>query len=224
MPGEGAVDREGCLRKLPLLAGVGEDTIAALARAATLRTVGKGAPLFCQGDAADTFYVLLSGAVILLVGSADGHELAINEMRPGDCFGELALLTNEPRSTGATALIPSTVLAVPRSAFLAAVSAEPALTLRLLQITAGRLSQSSEREAALAFMDAEARLARVLLALDEQQSDKGYVTISQEELAQRTGLTRQTVASTLGRWRRRGWLVTGRGRIMVLNQRALQRE
>ena len=59
-------------------------------------------------------------------------------------------------------------------------------------------------------------LARLLLQLDKQELEKGYVTISQEELAQRTGLTRQTVAKTLGRWRRSGWLITGRGRILLL--------
>jgi CRP-like cAMP-binding protein len=51
--------------------------------------------------------------------------------------------------------------------------------------------------------------------------EKGYITISQEELAERTGQTRQTVAKALGRWRRSGWLITGRGRIMLLKHAAL---
>ena len=80
----------------------------------------------------------------------------------------------------------------------------------------------SKREGALAFMDAQARLARLLLELEEQEQDKGYVTISQDELAHRTGLIRQTVAKALGEWRRAGWLITGRGRILILNRKALE--
>ena len=97
---------------------------------------------------------------------------------------------------------------------------EPGLARRILDLTANRLRGSSERESALAFLDAQARLARLLLQLEEQAAEKGYVTISQEELAQRTGQTRQTVAKALGRWRRAGWLITGRGHIMLLRREA----
>jgi CRP-like cAMP-binding protein len=88
----------------------------------------------------------------------------------------------------------------------------------MLEITANRLRKSSAREGALAFLDAQARLARLLIQLDKEEIDKGYITISQGELAQRTGLTRQTVAKALGRWRRAGWLITGRGHILLLKR------
>jgi CRP/FNR family transcriptional regulator len=91
----------------------------------------------------------------------------------------------------------------------------------MLEMTANRLRGSSERESALAFLDSQGRLARLLLQLGQQELEKGYVTISQEELAQRTGQTRQTVAKALSRWRRAGWLITGRGRIMLLKHDAL---
>jgi CRP-like cAMP-binding protein len=91
-----------------------------------------------------------------------------------------------------------------------------------LDIVASRLQRSGEREGALAFMDAQSRLARLLLEMDEQVLEKGYITTSQEELAHNTGLIRQTVAKVLGKWRRDGWLLTGRGRIMLLNRKALK--
>ncbi|PJF24254.1 MAG: hypothetical protein CUN53_18760 [Phototrophicales bacterium] len=69
-------------------------------------------------------------------------------------------------------------------------------------MTANRLQLSGKRESALAFLDAQARLARLLLELEAKEQDKGYVTISQEELAHHTGLIRQTVAKALGKWRR----------------------
>ncbi len=206
---------------LPLFADLSGPARQALGEALRQKSVTKGSYVFFQGDEADAAYVVRSGAIVLELASVDGRELVINEMRPGDCFGELALLTKQPRSTGAIAQVDSELIMIPRLTFLAALDAEPRLARRLLETTARRLSSSSERESALAFLDAQARLARVLLELDRKASAKGYVTISQEELAQRTGLIRQTVAKTLGRWRRLGWLITGRGRIMLLNRKKL---
>jgi CRP/FNR family transcriptional regulator, cyclic AMP receptor protein len=213
------------LGSLPLFAGLSEARLAALAQECRLKRVARGSFLFLQEDPADALYVVRSGSFAILLSSPDGRELVIDEMHCGDCFGELGLLTGKPRSAGAAARGPggSEVLVIPRDPFLALLDAEPVLSRRLLDTVAQRLRSSSEREGALAFLDAQARLARVLLALDEQASEQGYVTISQEELAQRTGLTRQTVAKALGRWRRRGWLITGRGHIMLLDRAQLQR-
>jgi len=209
-------ERVEFLRGLPLFAGVQEPVLAALARASLSRRVSKGSYLFMQSESADAAYLVWGGAIAIVLSSADGRELVINELRRGDCLGELGLLTGQPRSA-ALASVDSEVLVMPKNAFWAVLDAAPAVVQRLLQMTASRLRSSSEREGALAFMDAQARLARLLLHLSEQPSDKGYVTISQAELGRRAGLTRQTVAQILGRWRRRGWLVTGRGRIMLLD-------
>jgi CRP-like cAMP-binding protein len=146
-------------------------------------------------------------------------------MRPGDVFGENALITGLPRSASALAHETTAVLRIGGPAFLSALDREPLLSRRLLVLAARRLSEGNERERALAFLNAGARIARILLTFDEmdrQTADKGYITVSQDELAQRTGLTRQTVARFLGDWRRQDYLITGRGRIMLLQRRALQ--
>ena len=212
------------LGSLPLFAGLSKARLAALAHECHSKRVPRGSYLFLQGDPADALYVVRSGSVAILLSSPDGRELVINEMRPGDCFGELGLLTGRSRSAHALARAPkgSDVVVIPRGAFLAALEAEPSLARSLLETTAQRLRNSGEREGALAFLDAQARLARVLLWLDQQESERGYVTISQDELAQHACLTRQTVAKALGRWRRKGWLITGRGHIMLLDRAQLQ--
>ena len=209
---------------MPLFADLNDRALTALARASRAWRVPKGKTLFNQSDPAEAVYVVRSGCVAILLGSLDGRELVINEMRAGDCFGELALVTGQPRSTSAVAREASEVISIPREAFLAELEAEPKLMRHVLETTARRLRVSSERESALAFLDAPARLAQVLLRLDRQVSTDGYMTISQEELAQRVGLARQTVAKTLGQWRRAGWLLTGRGKIVLLNRAALRRQ
>jgi CRP/FNR family cyclic AMP-dependent transcriptional regulator len=209
------------LKGMPLFAGLGEASLLALARAGKFMQVEKGQFIFFQSDPAEKVYIVRMGLISIVLESPDGREMVINEMRPGDYFGEVGVITNQPRSTSAIARKESGLLALPRQAFLDILDSEPALARRVLELTANRLRNSSERESALAFLDAQARLARLLLQLEEQAAEKGYVTISQEELAQRTGQTRQTVAKALGRWRRAGWLITGRGHIMLLNREAL---
>jgi CRP-like cAMP-binding protein len=202
---------------------VSDLALTRLETASRLRRLARGQMLFNQGDAADAFFLVCSGSIDLGLDSANGRELVINEMRPGDGFGELGLITGQQRSTSAVARQESVVLVIPRREFLAVLADEPALARSLLRTTADRLGTSSERESALAFLNAPSRLARVLLQLDRKASAVGYVTISQEELGRRVGLARQTVAELLGKWRRLGWILTGRGRIVVLNRVALRR-
>jgi CRP-like cAMP-binding protein len=206
---------------MPLFAGLGEASLLALARAGNFMRVEKGQFIFFQSDPSEKVYIVRSGMISIVLESPDGREMVINEMHPGDFFGEVGVLTSQPRSTSAIARTESEMLVLPREAFLGILAVEPALARRILEITANRLRGSSERESALAFLDAQARLARLLLQLEQQAPEKGYVTISQQELAQRTGQTRQTVAKALGRWRRAGWLITGRGHIMLLKRDAL---
>jgi CRP-like cAMP-binding protein len=209
------------LNSLPLFDGISPSSLLALAKASRLKPASKDSFIFFQNDEADAVYLVWRGVIAIRLENPEGRELVINEMSVGDCFGELGILTGEPRSTSAVALVDSELLLIPRGAFKAALAQEPLLASRLLEITARRLQNSSKREEALAFYDAQQRLAQQLLHLDQMAQDVGYLTLSQDELATRVGLTRQTVATILGRWRRSGWLLTGRGNIVLLNRHEL---
>jgi CRP/FNR family transcriptional regulator, cyclic AMP receptor protein len=209
------------LGKVPLFGHLQEESMHTLACAASDLLVQKGQFIFLQGDPADKAYIVRSGRISILLESRDGRKLVINEMHSGDIFGDIGLLTRETRSSSAIARTDCELVMLTRQAFLKILDAEPLLVRRMLEMTALRLRESTERESALAFLDAQGRLARLLLQLGKQELEKGYITISQEELAERTGQTRQTVAKALGRWRRAGWLITGRGRIMLLKHAAL---
>jgi CRP/FNR family cyclic AMP-dependent transcriptional regulator len=182
------------LGSIPLFSGIREDVLKELAQSAPLRKLDKGELLFYQTDPSDAVYIVRSGCISLFLATPDGREMVINEMRPGDCFGELGLVTGLPRSTGAMAREPSLILRIPKEEF----------------------------KEALAFLDADARIARILLLLHRQTEGKGVVRITQEELAQFAGLIRQTVAKTLSKWRANGWIETGRGRIRLINISALE--
>ncbi len=210
------------LNGLSLFSGLKLPATQVLAAACRFRHVDKGEILFFPGDVAESVYIVRSGIVSIVLNSPDGRELTVDEIRPGQLFGDLETLTGKPRSVSAVVRSKSELLIIPSDAFLCILDDEPRLARRLLELTAHRLQNSTRRQEALAFMNAQARLARDLLALEEQERERGYITVSQEELAHGSGLIRQTVAKALGQWRRKGWLLTGRGRIVILNRKALR--
>jgi CRP-like cAMP-binding protein len=211
------------LRSAPIFEGVSDRILTDFTQSSRIRALEKGEILFSQTDPADTVYVVQSGCISIFLATLEGRELVINEMHRGDCFGELSLITDQPRSTGALARESSEVISIPRDVFLKGLEAEPVLMRRVLETTAVRLRVSSERESALAFLDSSARIAKVLLQLDQQADNDGVIKVTQEDLAQYVGLARQTVAQTLGEWRRVGWVETGRVRIEIKNREALER-
>ncbi len=211
------------LRSAPVFEGVSDGILSDFTNSSRIRALEKGEILFSQTDPADTVYIVRSGCISIFLATLEGRELVINEMHPGDCFGELSLITDQPRSTGALARESSEVISIPRDIFLKGLEAEPELMRRVLETTALRLRVSSERESALAFLDSSARIAKVLLQLDQQADKEGVINVTQEDLAQYVGLARQTVAQTLGQWRRVGWVETGIVRIEVKNREALER-
>jgi CRP/FNR family cyclic AMP-dependent transcriptional regulator len=222
-PSTGVTSLQAYLNSLALFAGVSQTSLQRLAASGRIRKIPKGQVVFFQSDPGDAVYLVRSGAIVIQLVHPDGREMIINEIGPGDCFGELAVLTRRPRTTSAVALKLSELVVIPGEAFLEAVQFDSVFTRRMLDLLARRLSASTARESSMIFLDAQARLALILLKLDQQWPEEDLITISQVELAQRTGLTRQTVAKVLGRWRRAGWLITGRGRIMLLNRDMLHK-
>jgi CRP/FNR family cyclic AMP-dependent transcriptional regulator len=219
-------DKVELLRANSLLAGISEPNLVRLGNASRYVNIPKGTFLFNQHDEADSLYFIYSGFIAVVLTSMDGREMIINELRPGDCFGEVSLLTTGVRTASAQARNSCVVLETAANVFLNVLDSEPTIARRMLAVASDRLSKAQLRESALAFLDAPSRIARALLEMDEldrQGPDKGYISVSQEELALRTGLARQTVANSLAQWRHRGWIVTGRGRIMLLNRAALKR-
>lgn len=212
------------LRTIALLSGLQESSLTLLARGSKVKNIPKGHYLFHQHDPADALYILQSGAMAVVLTSSDGREMIIDKLLPGECFGEVALLASGTRTAGMLAQSDCRVLVIDPKIFLDVLDREPLLARRMLILATQRLFKSQKRESALAFLSAPARVARILLEMDEADRlgpDKGYVTLSQDELAARTGLTRQTVTGILGRWRNSNLILTGRGRIMLLDRAEL---
>ena len=209
------------LTRVPLLAGLNDTALAALARACNLDQVPKDSVIFTRGDPAEAVHIVRSGIVAEFAGGPNELEIVIKERREGDFFGEMGILLDEPYIVTTVAMQATELVIIPRDEFLRLVRSESSVMLYLLKIFARRLRISGEQLTVYAFLDAPARLAYMILRLERDEGGEGSVTVSQEDLAQRCGLARQTVARILGEWRTANWIITHRGSLQVVDRTSL---
>ena len=206
-------------------AGGDGDFLAALpvSAAEELRRLGArrrfpaGATLFFEGDPAHEALVLLSGAVKVSVGSADGKEIVLEVFEAGALLGELSVLDGKPRSATVTALVPVEVLAVAAGSFNEFLDRNPGVLRRLLVDVIGRLRSRVRHQLEFGAGDALGRVcARLADLADRYGAPDGdavvvHSPLNQTELAGWTGLSREAVVKALRALRQLEWIdVSGR--------------
>jgi len=208
-----------------LFRGLSSATLDQIARLGTRRTYDRDTEVFAQSDPGDALYGVMTGRVRISASSAGGKEVFLNIMEPGDTFGEIALLDGRPRTASATATAPSELFVITREQFLGLLAREPQLVDHLFQLLCGRLRWVSGFAEESALLSVPARLAKRLLSLGKlhgHETRAGIeLKVSQEEVARFLGLSRQIVNQYLQDWKAQRWVDLGRGRIMILDARAL---
>ncbi len=196
----------GILRQTSLFRSLPAGDLEALAAASRSRTFRRGQIVFTAGDPGDTLIVVISGRIKVVVRSADGGELTLTIIGPGDVLGELSVADGGPRSADAETLDECRLLLVPRETILDVCSRAPAVAQALTASIAAMLRRLTEAASDLVFLDMPRRVAKVLLG--QPRGDDGVVrlTVSQEELAHQVGSTRQSVNAALRGFERRGWI------------------
>lgn len=191
------------LRRCALFAHVDEGALGTLAGLMRRRRFRRNEVIFHQGDIGDSLQVVASGGVKIVLPSQEGDEAIIASLKPGEFFGELALLDNAPRSTTATALEPTETLTLPRDQFLRLLSEDPHLVRALLHALAEELRRLTGHVEELHFLDLAGRLSMrlVRLARDADPEARGRVELNwpftQSDLAAMIGGTRQSVNKLL---------------------------
>lgn len=186
--------------------------------------------VFREGEPGDHLLVVMQGRVKVSLASADGKEAILSLLEPGDVFGEMALLDGEARSASVTAMEASTFLVIWRRDFLPFLERNPQVALKLLAALSRRLRATNDLVGNLSFLNLPARLARILLNLGQQY---GRVTaegiaiglkLSQEELGNLVGVSRESVNRQVRHWVEAGVLEYTHGTLVVKNSDFLFRE
>jgi CRP-like cAMP-binding protein len=214
------------LQGSPLFRGLSPATLDRIAALATQRAYRRGELVFSAGDTGDALYGVVSGRIRISTGNAEGREIFLNIMEPGDTFGEIALLDGGTRTATATAIEDAELVSIRREPLFRLLEGEPKASLELLRLCGQRLRWTSGLLEDLVLLDAPARLAKRLLSLCEihgEDRDGGRaVRISQEELANFLGISRQAVNEQLQAWKAKGWVELGRGTVILRDASALR--
>ena len=221
---------ETVIRKAPLFTGLDASAADALRASMNLVKLRKGQSLFKEGDDGDHLFVVSSGKVKLGTKSVDGRENLLMILGPGDMFGELSLFDSGPRTATATAVTDSKLLALGQDKVIPWVKEHPEVSLQLLARLASRLRRTNEVVGDLVFSDVPGRVAKALIDLGVKFGDKRteglFVNhdLTQEELAQLVGASRETVNKALADFAQRGWLRLEARSVMILDyERLLKR-
>lgn len=205
----------------PLFAGIETDAALALLASMTPRDVPRGQVLFREGDRGDCLFVIRTGKMKLGRRSSDGRENLLSVLGPGEMFGELSLFDPGPRTATATAVADASMYELAHAELIDWLGRYPAVAEHLLNALARRLRRTNEALADLVFSDVPGRVAKALLDLSTrfgEPVDDGLRVahdLTQEELAQLVGASRETVNKALADFASRGW-VRRDGRAIVL--------
>jgi len=225
--GEAAVDE--VLAKAGLFQGVAPEASDALAGSLSFADYARGETVFNEGDQGDTLFIVLRGKVKIGRRATDGRENMLSVMGPSDMFGELSLFDPGPRTATATVLTDARLASLAHTALRLWITDRPEIAEQLLRVLARRLRRTNDALADLIFTDVPGRVAKALLALAErfgtEQADGLRVRhdLTQEELAQLVGASRETVNKALADFAGRGWLQVDSRAVTVLDRDRLAR-
>ena len=205
------IDQE-VIRKAPLFTALDDAAAASLVANMVSVKISKGSVLFAEGDEGDNLYVIAEGKLKLGTSSGDGRENLLSILGPGEMFGELSLFDPGPRTSTATAVTDAKLLSLGQEKLLPWLIENPMVSLQLLSSLAQRLRRTNEAVGDLVFSDVPGRVAKALIDLGERfgkQTDDGLFVhhdLTQEELAQLVGASRETVNKALADFAGRNWL------------------
>ncbi len=209
------------LKRVPFLAALSGEDLRWVAKRVQRRQYRRGDTIFVKDDPGESMFIVEDGAVRIYVPGTQGADLTLAMMRPGEFFGDLSLLDGRPRSASAEAARKTVLLTLEREDLTERVESRPKAALAILRVIAERLRETDQMASDLAFLDVSGRLARRLLDLaasNGREREDGVlinVTITQEELANMIGVTRESVNRNLGMFRRLG-LISRDGRRIVV--------
>ena len=213
------------LREHPFFCDLEPEALDQLCRYAKHATLKRGATLFSKGDPGNCLYAVISGTVKMSVSSAEGRSAILNLIGPGEIFGEMALLDGLARSADAIANTNCEVFVIDRREFIPFVRNQPALAMKFIELLCTRLRSTSDQVEQIILQNLPGRLASALIRLTEKHKlgpGVQTIAITQQEISEMVGMTRESINKQLRVWAGRNWVRLEHGAIVVLNAEPLR--
>ncbi len=225
VPRSVARDTLSVLRQHPIFCDLEAEALDQLCRYAKHSTLKRGATIFSKGDPGNSLFAVISGTVKISISSADGRSAILNLIGAGEIFGEMSVLDGQARSADATANSSCEIFAIDRREFLPFVRSQPALAMKFIELLCTRLRWTSDQVEQVILQNLPGRLAGALIRLTQKYklAPAGRtIAITQQEISEMVGMTRESINKQLRVWAARNWVRLEHGAIVVLDTAPLQ--
>ena len=222
-------DVQAILARAGIFQGVDPDAVAALIADMETVTFPRGTTIFDEGEPGDRLYIIVDGKVKLARHAPDGRENLLSVMGPSDMFGELSIFDPGPRTSSAVCVTEITAATMNSTMLKQWIDTHPEISQQLLRVLARRLRRTNASLADLIFTDVPGRVAKTLLQLANRfgMQEGGALRVNhdltQEEIAQLVGASRETVNKALATFAHRGWIRLEGKSVLIVDTEHLAR-
>jgi CRP/FNR family transcriptional regulator, cyclic AMP receptor protein len=222
---------QALLGSIELFGELTPEELATVGSLAKVQTYVARSEVVTQGDPADALFAIIRGRLKVVACGPDGRDTVLGIMAEGEVFGEIALIDGGTRSATVTAIEPCELLVIERARFLELLHQSSPIAVKLLVVVSKRLRRLSQRSEDAAFLDVPTRLARSLLDLatrfgERRAASKDIciaIKLSQQELGDLIGATRESINKHLSDWTRQGFLRLQSGRLVIADIEGVRR-
>jgi CRP-like cAMP-binding protein len=216
-------DARRLLAECSLFRGLTPDERSGLVARAHLRKLDAGDTIFLMDSAGDSMMAILEGNVRISVPSPEGKEIVLAILHPGEVFGEIALLDGKGRTADARAMTRCNIAVLDRRDVLAFFERHPNAWPKLVEVLCDRLRRTDQHLAEMALLEIPLRLAKTLLRLlADGEAGGPKIALSQRELGNIVGASRESVNKCLNEWQRRGIVSIEDNFITIANRKVLE--
>src|SRR2546421_2522618 len=187
------------LKAVPLFSSFPEDQLRMLASVVTRRSVTRSTTIMAGGDATDSLYIVLSGRLKVMMSDAEGKEVILSILGPGEFFGEMGLIDDAPRSASVVAIEPCELLSIAKRDFKRCMTENAEMAMAVMRGLVRRLREADRKIGSLALLDVYGRVARLLLDMSENVNGEKLVTkrLPKQDIAKMIGASREMVSRVM---------------------------
>jgi CRP/FNR family cyclic AMP-dependent transcriptional regulator len=213
------------LKSVPLFASFPDEQLRMLVTVVTRRSAPRGSTIMAAGDVTDSLYIVISGRLKVMMGDADGKEVILTIIGPGEFFGEMGLIDDNPRSASVVAIEPCELLSLTKRDFKKSLAENFEMAMAVMRGLVRRLREADRKIGSLALLDVYGRVARLLLDMAEDVNGQKMVTkrLPKQDIAKMIGASREMVSRVM-KDLQMGGFIEMRGSTIVLHDTILLRE
>ena len=187
------------LKAVPLFSSFPDEQLRMLSLVVTRRSAARSSTVMTAGDPTDSLYIVLSGRLKVMMSDADGKEVILSILGPGEFFGEMGLIDDSPRSASVVAIESCELLCIAKRDFKKCLAENFEMAMAVMRGLVRRLREADRKIGSLALLDVYGRVARLLLDMSENIEGEKIVTkrLPKQDIAKMIGASREMVSRVM---------------------------